>query len=90
VTPIDDRQEPAMIAHAEAHEREVDWRKAAEAHPGPCTLRDEIVADLRAEADVWNRKLMVAGVSDELRRHYRKTLEELRRLANRYETWQAP
>jgi hypothetical protein len=86
MTPVDD----AMIARAEAHEREVSWSRAAEAHPGPCTLRDEIVADLRAEADVWNRKMMVAGVSDELRRHYRKLYEELRRLANRYENWEAP
>ncbi len=79
-----------VIARAEAFDREVEWHRAAEAHPQPCTLRDTIVADLRAEADVWNRKLSVPGTSDELRRHYRKMHEELRRLANRYERWEAP
>src|ERR1039458_326117 len=40
---------------------------------------DSIIADLRTEADKWNEKLSTSGTSDELKRHYRKMHEELRR-----------
>ncbi len=46
---------------------------------------EEIIDDLRAEADVWNRKAMVPGTADDLKRRYLKLHEELRRLANKYE-----
>jgi hypothetical protein len=66
------------IARAEAAETAQAWVRAVD-------LVDRIVADLRAEADKWDKKSMVPGTADDLRRRYMKLHEELRRLANKYE-----
>lgn len=47
----------------------------------------KVVADLRAVADSWNRRAMQPYTIPEARRNMVRMYEELRMLANRYESW---
>ena len=45
----------------------------------------EVIEDLRLQADNWNQRSMVEGTSHEMKTLYRTMHQEFRRMANKYE-----